>query len=703
MSRKAILYAVALIGTNPAHSQEAPSLPPVSITGQKENSYSETNVSSATRTDTPLNEIPQSIQVVNRTLIDEQQNITASEALSNASGVVRNAPFSTPAFETTKVRGFAAEQLLDGFTQYYNTGDRESIINTQQIEVLKGANSILYAGGAGTPVGGVINIASKQPERNRFGETGIRFGTNNFIQPFFDINQPLSDQAFLRITGEYTDTESDIETIKQSRYNLNPSIQFTNNSDTAITIQGKLSRWDQQEYQGLPATGTLRGNFRINENLFIGNRNIPDSFSEHQSLRVNLDHKLNERWTLNVQTRISESEFDEKAQSIFNAATFDFTANNASTPGTSIWDLGNVYLTQKQKEKSILGNLTYKFSTKHSNNRLVIGIDYSELKDEGYLAFADTGTDVNLQNPNFTAPYIQPGKSPFTLIQDGLLTNTTYGVYAQLQSDIQERWHTTLGLRQAYVEIDYTELTLASTQKNEANELLPKLGVVYDLTQNWFLFASHSKGLRGQPFTIFAPNTKPVPAESVSSEVGAKFDYSRKLVGQFAAFKIERSNVGVGFPALPNGEQESTGFDTDMTWQIAPDWKLFASYAHVDAEFTRNASATVKAGNKLAGVPRNSGRIWFSHDFRRLGFEGVTAGLGAYWQSKTFVDDANQFQADNFHTIDTGISYSKANYSIGLTIKNITGEKYIQRYEYFGGRVRPAEDTAAYVTLSYRY
>ena len=104
--------------------------------------YRVTNIASATRTDTPIKEIPQSIQTINRQLIDDQQTLFLSDALNNVSGVVtRNLLFS-PVIEGTLVRGFRAEQLIDGFTQYYNTGDRESTVNVERVEVLKGANAI---------------------------------------------------------------------------------------------------------------------------------------------------------------------------------------------------------------------------------------------------------------------------------------------------------------------------------------------------------------------------------------------------------------------------------------------------------------------------------------------------------------------------------------------------------------------------------
>lgn len=165
-------------------------------------SYSAIYTSSATRTHTPIQEMPQSIQVITPALIADQQNKTISESLRNVSGVITNNPLLTPNFEWTLVRGFRAEQLLDGFTQYYNPGDRESTVNIERIEVLKGPNALLYGGGSGSPAGGLINLVSKLPHPEASGEVGINVHTHQFYQPFFDINLPINNNILFRITGE---------------------------------------------------------------------------------------------------------------------------------------------------------------------------------------------------------------------------------------------------------------------------------------------------------------------------------------------------------------------------------------------------------------------------------------------------------------------------------------------------------------------
>lgn len=698
----AVLAAMPLLAQ--AAHDETIHLDEISVIAPKEDlGYAVKNSSSATRTNTPIKETPQSIIAIPRALIDDQQNITVNEALKNASGIVTNDEFSSPAFETTRVRGFAAEQLIDGFTQYYNPGDRESLVNVQSLEVLKGSNAVLFGGGSGSPVGGVININSKLPQNKTFGELGIKVGTDSFVQPFFDFNQPLTENVLLRVTGEYTNAESNVDVVEQKRYNINPAITFTNNDTTSLTLQGKISRWKQQEYQGLPATGTVTGNFKIKDDLFIGNKDIPDSTSEFDGIWATLDHKFNDQWSVNFKARYSESEFEENVQSIVGSG--GSFAGNTPALAPSTWGLSNVNLYQKQKEQSILANTTYKFDAGFTKNVLLLGADYTELKDEGYMTsdvFLSAAT-VDLLNPDFSAPYVDPGKSAFTTFNDSKLKNITYGAYVQLQSDIAERLHVLLGLRQAHVELDYQELSLNSKQKADEDELLPRVGAVFDLNDSLSVFASYSEGLRNQPFVIFAANVTPEPAESKSREVGIKFDVNDQLAGQVALYHIDRSNVAVGFPATPNGEQRSRGFDADVTWKPTSAWSLLANYAYTNAEYTKASSATVVSGNQLAGVPKNSARLWANYKFSEDMLQGLSAGIGVYWQSEAYLDDANQFKADSYHTFDAAINYSTNRFNLGLTVKNLTNEDYYQYYNYFGGRVRPDSGTSAYLTASFKY
>lgn len=656
-------------------------------------SYIVKQTSSATRTDTPIKETPQSIVVIPRAVLDDQQNVTVSEALRNASAVIPNAEFSTPAFETTRVRGFAAEQLIDGFTQNDNAGDRESLVNVQQLEVLKGANAILYTGGTRAPIGGVVNIVSKLPQQKAFGEIGVKLGSYSFGQTFFDINQPLNENVLTRITGEYTSAESNIDVLQQKRYNINPAITFTNNDTTSLTVQGKFSRWTQQEYQGLPATGTVAGNIKLKSDLFIGPKNIPDSYSEFQGIWATLDHRLNDTWSLTFKTRYAESDFDEKAQSIYGAG-FDFAAN---TPffAPSTWGLANVQVKQSQREKTVVANANGKFDSANTKNTVLLGADYSDFKDVGFMNADVLASSVDLTNPVFSSAYTTPS---------GVLINSDtqsklYGYYGQLQSTIYERLHLLLGLRQAHIGLDYLEKSINTLTETDKDKLLPRVGVVFDVHPHLSVFANYSEGLRGQAYLLFAGTPK--PEESRSREAGFKFGDSEHLSGQIAWFEIDRTNVGVGFPATQFSDQRSRGYDMDASWKLNESWNLLANYAHTDVEFTDSLIAS--KGNKVAGVPEDSGRVWANYRFNTDALAGLSVGAGVYWQSAAFIDNANTYKADSFHTLDAAVRYDQAKYTVALTVKNLTKEDYYQFYNYFGGRVRPDDNTTAYLSGSYKF
>lgn len=662
---------------------------PIPVHASPQTGYAVEASSSATRTDTPIKQIPQSVHVIPRQLVDDQQNVTVSEALNNVSNVVTNAEFSSPAFETTRIRGFAAEQLLDGFTQYYNPGDRQSLVNIQKLEVLKGSNAVLFGGGSGAPVGGVVNIVSKLPHAKASGEFGIKIGTDNFAQPFFDVNQPLSENILFRITGEYTHAESNVDVLEQRRYNINPSLTLTNNETTTLTLQGKMSRWRQQDYQGLPATGTVTGSFRTKPELFIGHKDLPDSTSEFDGVWATLDHKINNIWSINLKARYAEAEFDEKTQLLFT---------NRPDIAPSTWFFANTRLYQEQKEKSGLGNATAKFDLGATKNTLLIGADYSELEDIGFMN-ADIAGMVNLSNPVFSVPYTDP----VTPMNDARIKNRTYGAYAQLQSTIHDRLHLLAGLRQAHVDVTYDERTVATKVKTTKNDLLPRIGGVFDINNSFSLFASYSEGLRGQPYKIFATGVTPRPETSRSKEAGIKFDLDGQLTGQVAYFNIDRSNIAVGFPSTPTSTQRSRGFDADVTWQPTRAWSLLGAYAHTQAKFTNNVSATVIDGNRLSGIPKNSARIWAKYAFQQESLRGLSAGIGAYWQSKAFIDDANLYESDSYHTIDAALNYETPRFHVGLTVKNLTNEDYYQYYNYFGGRVKPDAGTATYLSVAVKY
>jgi len=672
----------------------------LTVSGQALSGYSVVNANSATRTDTPVMELPQSIQMIPRKLLDDQQSITVSESLRNVSGVVPRNPLVSPNNEITLIRGFDSVVMVDGFYQNLNSGDQGSLVNIQQIDVLKGANATMYSGGGGSPVGGVVNLVSKRPEKEAFYEMGMKGGSYDFYQPYVDLNQPINDNILFRVTGEYTNNESHIDTIETERYNINPTLVFTDNDKTTFTVQGKYSSWEQQDYQGLPATGSVTGSFNIDPELYIGPDDIEDSTSEFYAVWGTLEHDFNDIWSVTAKARYAHSKIDQLAQIIAGGGSDMFGADEPFFAST--WALANVELYQEQEEVSFQAYTTAKFDIGPTRNTFMMGMDYTEEDEDQFMDAPAFNGFVDLNNPTFSTPFQKPGPGKST----EFIKQTTVGGYLQLQSSFYERLHVLAALRWGNIETHYDGAAL--TSDTSETRFLPNVGGVLDLTDEISLFANYSEGMRAQGSTQFS--SAPVAELSYQKEVGLKVNLADQLTGQVSVYQIDRENVAVrdlsGFGSVANGVQRSQGIETNMAWQATEGLSFLANYTYTDAQFTADSdvgTGTIKKGNQLAGVPTHSGRFWTNYAFQQPELKGLSIGAGIYTQSAVYLSNQNKYMSDSYHSVDATVSYDIDRYHFGVSAKNLTNEDYFDRLNYFGTRTAPSQGASVYFTGSVRF
>ncbi|MEQ1614430.1 MAG: TonB-dependent siderophore receptor [Hyphomicrobiaceae bacterium] len=697
------------LGTyNPALDLRNVTLPPgttVTTAGPVQG-YRALSAMSSTKTATPIEQIPQSIQVVPRSVLNDQRNLTTSEALQNVSNTQGSANLNigNTDMQQMKIRGFPAEKWLDGLPLTYDSGDKDSLVNIERIEVLKGPSAILYGGGTGAPIGGAVNFVSKLPTNVASGEFGVTVGSHRYVTPYFDMNQPLNANGtvLFRATGEYSSAKSFVDVLESERYSFNPTLTFTNKTDTTLTLQARLSRFEQQAYPGLPAVGTVAGGFRINRNMFAGDQNIVPSRSEVQSLTATLDHKVNSIWSFNVKTRVSRSEFEQNSQGPSTAAP---------DVGTSTWSLLNTEVAQKQTEFSINPNLLGRFAYGPTWNTFLVGADYSRVTDKGHMT-VDAGVfPVDLLAPAFLSPYSDPNPaSPFYFpFFDFNGVFTTKGAYAQMQSSIHDRVHLLAGARLANINVEYFEKVPFSgggffppeTFTMEKTKVLPRAGIVVDVVKGFSLFTSYSEGMK---WTGFTQARELAPEESKQVEAGIKYNIGNQLSGTVAVFEIRRSNVPVVVAAGVSNysQQQGRGFETDLVWQPVRHFKVLANYGHTIAEYSDSLLGAPK-GNRIAGVPEHSGRLWVDYGLEPHGLRGWSVGAGVYMASEQFVDIANLYKTGGFYTLDAKVAYENDRYKAAFHAKNLTGQEYFMPYSWFGGQVAPGDARAFYGTFALKY
>ncbi|EKS40288.1 TonB-dependent siderophore receptor [Afipia clevelandensis] len=693
--------------------------------------YRALTASSATRTDTPIERLPQNITVIPRSVIDDQGATTVSEATRNASNVV---PLDTRiignvAQNPLTIRGFGAEMWVDGYPgNLFVAGDRDGLANVERIEVLKGVNALLYGGGAGSPVGGTVNVISKLPMDKQKYEFGTKFGSYRYTDSYFDINQPLNPEktALFRITGEYGQSNDFIDVLTPSHYNINPTLTLTNREDTTLTIQAFASQHRQQAYVGLPVEGTLFGSFRVRPDLYFGNPNIPLTTSKTNGATVTLDHQFDEVWSTNIKARWSESSFRQFSQSPVYDAT-----GTGGTPAIppSTFDILNSDILDRQREFSINPTVKAKFATGIADNTLLLGGDYSNVKDTGYhhadslgncnILFGPfcpypnngpaTGAFVDLsQNspvfPIYSVP--TPGVNEYVPFFEFNNSYITKGVYGQMQSTLFDRVHFIGGARLASIDIKYIENTTATTYTTDKTKLLPRGGVVVDILKGFSVYASYGEGMKWTPFTQTFVQSD--PETSKQYEAGVKFNANNVFTGTLAVFEIEKNNVPVATGPGISGvsRQKSRGFEADVIYQPNRNWSVLGSYGYTDAYYADAfllGGAPVAAGNKLAMVPQNSGRFWVDYKFDPGVLSGWSVGAGIYASSGQYLNAFNLWRTDGYYTLDAKIGYEKDRFRAALFVKNLTGQEYFTPYTWFGGQVAPGAPRAIYGQISYKF
>lgn len=239
----------------PPESQTQPIQPSASsdelielvVTGEQDG-YRVPDSTTATRTDTPQRDIPQSIQVIPQQVIKDQQITRIGDAVRNVSGVTLQGGYGGST-DNYNIRGFTTyDNLRNGFSVQDNFVNPTNI---ERIEVLKGPASVLY--GQFEP-GGVVNYITKQPLSEPYYSAEFTAGSFSTYRPSIDISGPLnSDRTLLyRLNAAYENFGSFIDFNHQETFAIAPALTYKIGDATTLTLEYEYLKVDRTYYDGLP-------------------------------------------------------------------------------------------------------------------------------------------------------------------------------------------------------------------------------------------------------------------------------------------------------------------------------------------------------------------------------------------------------------------------------------------------------------------
>jgi iron complex outermembrane receptor protein len=664
----------------------------VVITGQRQG-YAAPTAASATRTDTPLIQVPQSVQVLTRTLIAEQDRRTLADALVNVSGVT-----PTKAEEvllaSPLLRGFASEIYVDGlplFGQTQAANDPDSLVGVERIEVLKGPSATLYGGGLGSPLGGLINIVSARPTGEFGGYVALRGGSFSTVNPYGEVNLPLTAGVNARIAAEYQRNDSWIDQLKGKRWSVQPSLSVEIDPKTDLFVQLQASHRDQLEYSGLPAAQALAG--QLDRNAFPGAPvGQPRTAIDKRLATVELRHAFSDDLRLTLSGRLYKSHNPQYGTFVYP----DLGGPDAATP--TVYPIFALNMLSKASEGALDANLMARADLLGGCHTFLFGSSYDHTDFYSNMGFAGVPVGaLDLANPRYTLAF--GDEAPPSLTQTD--TYETIAGYIQDQADYG-RLHLTGSLR--YTRLKFHEREQAT--KASYNHVSPRIGATFDLAPGVALYAGYATAFKA-PFGFIGLKT-PKPETSTNYEGGVKVALKELgLSGTLAVFQQTRNNVATADPdnlfmSVQTGQQRARGVEADIVWEPTPALSLLANYAHTDAEVTKDNAIPV--GDALPRVPRDSGRIAARYRLLNGPAKGLSFGAGVTAFSARQTTLPNAVSVPGYAAIDAQAAYDVGRYTIQVSAVNLGGRKAYDTYQYFAFPVvMPTQPRSAYVTLKARF
>lgn len=261
--------------------------------------YNPTDANVGTRTNTPLRDIPQTINVIPQQVIKDQRALTIGEALRNV-GVVGSGTFAQS--DRLILRGSGTTNILtDGLRNYFvGYRDLTSIGNVERIEVLRGPASVLYGQGS---LSGTINLVTKQPLIDPFYAASFSVGSYDTYQGTLDLSGPLTtDKSVLyRLNGSYLNSNGFVDFYSQQRSQIAGALAWNIGKNTKLTFNTSYADFSRSAtYQGIPALGTLFSNplGKLPRTRFLGEPGKEDQDTSDTRLSYKLEHRFNENWSL---------------------------------------------------------------------------------------------------------------------------------------------------------------------------------------------------------------------------------------------------------------------------------------------------------------------------------------------------------------------------------------------------------------------
>lgn len=574
----------------------------------------------ATKTDTPLLDIPQTITVVTRQQLEDQAHHSMADVLRYVPGTTVGQGEGNRDQITLRGQNTTADFFLDGVrddVQYFR-----NLYNIERVEVLKGPYALIFGRGGG---GGIVNRAQKTPSADRIAAAAA--GSVNSFGGWDlsgDVNVPLSDAAAVRVNAFYEKLESFRDFVDGERYAVNPYVAVKLGDNWRMGLSYEYVKDDRVTDRGVPsvkcATGCTPAPLTGHDTTFFGVPGVNRAGLEAHIAKVRLDGDLASGLTWS--NTVLYGDYDKYYTNVF--------ANGPLDPADNTVALSSYTDPTTRQNFIAQSNLAWDVAFAGTTHKVLLGLEYARQTSanrryNGVLSSSTFDLDL-MAYPTVSFP---------TLARETHSRVSAFSAYAQDQIGIGQHVDLVVGVRFDRFEIKGVDVVAANPFDRVDEKVSPRFGLIIKPQPNISLYGSYSQSFlprSGDQFlTLTAAQENLAPEKFTNWEVGGKWDIRPGLSATLALFQLERTNATTPDPANPlatinAGTTRTRGVELALTGRILPGWQVSGGYSYQKAALKANEAV------RLAQVPEHQFSLWNRYDFNR----SVGAGLGVIHQSSQF-------------------------------------------------------------------
>ena len=676
-----------------------------------------------TKTDTPIQKVPQSISVVTAEEMALHQPRSVKEALSYTPGVAVGTRGASNTYDYLVIRGFAADgqsqnNYLDGMKMqgnFYN----DAVIDPymlERAEIMRGPVSVLY--GKSNP-GGLLNMVSKRPTTEPLKEIQFKAGTDSLFQTGFDFSDAIDDDGdySYRLTGVARSNNAQQQDKGEQRYAIAPSFSWRPDDKTTFTFLSYFQNEPETGYYGwLPKEGTvdpLPNGDRLSTDFNEGARN--NTYSRNQKMvGYSFDHEFNDTFTVRQNLRFAENKTSQNSVYGYGVCTDPANSGSKQCAALAPADKGHYLARKYVVDNEKLQNFTVdtqlqsKFATGQVDHTLLTGVDFMRMRNDinSWFGYDDSVPLLDLYNPvnsDFDFGSKDPANSGAYQI---LNRQKQTGLYVQDQAQ-WDKVLVTLGGRYDWADQESYNRVLNTTSKRDDTQFTWRGGVNYLFDNGVTPYFSYSESFEPSSQTD-AQGKLFSPSKGKQYEAGVKYvPNDRPIVITGAVYQLTKTNNLMADPAgsffsVEGGEIRARGVELEAKAALSASVNVVGSYTYTDAEYTTD---TNYKGNTPAQVPKHMASVWGDYTMFDGPLSGLTLGTGVRYTGSSKGDPANSFTVGSYTLVDALVRYDLARVgmagsNVALHVNNLFDREYVascfNTYGCFWGAERQVVATATF-------